>query len=49
MLYLEAKQSDLTYVSTKQSGFNLFRDSVSVPQWKGDSLPYRSVMELILL
>lgn len=43
---LEAKQSDLTYVSTKQSGFNLFRDSVFVPQWKGDSLPYRSVMEI---
>lgn len=43
---LEEKQSDLTYVSTKQSGFNLFRDSVFVPQWKEDSLPYRSVMEI---
>ncbi len=29
-----------------KSGFNLFRDSVFVPQWKGDSLPYRSVMEI---
>lgn len=43
---LEAKQSDLTYVSTKQSGFNLFQDSVFVPQWKEKSLPYRSVMEI---
>ncbi len=26
--------------------FNLFRDSVFVPQWKEKSLPYRSIMEI---
>ncbi len=43
---LEAKENNLAYVSTKQSGFNLFRDSVFVPQWKEKSLPYRSIMEI---
>ena len=43
---LDLKENDLTYVSTKQSGFNLFRDSVFVPQWKEKSLPYRSMMEV---
>lgn len=43
---LESNENDLTYVSTKQSGFNLFQDSVFVPQWKGNRLAYRSVMEV---
>lgn len=43
---LESKENYLTYVSTKQSGFNLFQDSVFVPQWKEKTLPYRSVMEM---
>ena len=43
---LEQKENHLTYVSTKQSGFNLFCDSVFVPQWKEESFPYRSVIEI---
>ena len=43
---LETTEKNLNYVSTKQSGFNLFEDSVFVPQWKKEQLPYRSVMQI---
>ena len=43
---LEQKENYLTYVSTKQSGFNLFCDNVFAPQWKEESFPYSSIIEI---
>ena len=43
---LETTEKNLNYVSTEQSGFNLFEDSVFVPQWKEGGLAYSSVMQI---
>ncbi len=42
---LDTAESNLSYVSTGQSGFKIFRQNVFVPQWK-EALPYSTLQRV---
>lgn len=39
----QIKENDIMYISTKQSGFNIFEKNIFLPQWTGETYSYSSI------